>query len=672
MSNVPIADANAAARKIDTIQRTEGSDTVETQAVAVVDPTTGTPVNFATQSTLAAINTAIDTLNVATAAIKTAVEALDTSNISGNVGVTGSVEITNDTGSPVAVSLAGSATAANQTTGNNSLASIDGKLPALSGGRMPVELPAGGSGLTDSELRATPVPVSLAGVATQSTLAEINADLGAPADAAATTDTGTFSIIALFKRLFSRLPLLNTTIPKNDDAGVPVRPIGQDVWNCSFSNVGASIISPEFEQTPVVGTGVGYSQANGNLLITTGTSTNAEFLAKSIRSWEGSLRLRVATVLSQRIANNNMAVLLADLIGQGLAVTINSATSITVAQAGHSFTSQNIGQFLLVGGIVGAAGVPGRYAIASVVAGVSYNLTVAGWPASGSCTATIFGHSYVRNLFNGTTATNVAWDAQRRGWASGDTTATINTTASPGTVIVNELTGREAYLSDQLRASTTTPTLTTRASRVENLPDDNLELYVFLWSFNGTTAPASTTTWTISFCAIEKFANTPVYIQGARATGAVNPLPVQTQGTVPVSLATNTPIPAAGTALSNDVGVQYRASSTGGATPAKVIAAASTNATNIKASAGRLIGYQLQNTTASIVYVKMHNQATTPTAGASVLFPIPIPANGKAELTVDGGIAFGTGIGYTIVTGPADADATAVTAGAVVGTFHFA
>jgi hypothetical protein len=32
-------------------------------------------------------------------------------------------------------------------------------------------------------------------------------------------------------------------------------------------------------------------------------------------------------VLSQRIVNNNFAILLADLIGEGLAVTINSATS---------------------------------------------------------------------------------------------------------------------------------------------------------------------------------------------------------------------------------------------------------------------------------------------------------------------------------------------------------
>jgi hypothetical protein len=40
------------------------------------------------------------------------------------------------------------------------LAAVNAKLPTLSSGRVPVELPAGGAGLTNSELRATAVPVS--------------------------------------------------------------------------------------------------------------------------------------------------------------------------------------------------------------------------------------------------------------------------------------------------------------------------------------------------------------------------------------------------------------------------------------------------------------------------------------------------------------------------------
>ena len=62
------------------------------------------------------------------------------------------------------VDTTGLATDTGQTTGNASLASIDGKLPALASGRVPVVLPAGGGGLTDTELRASAVPVSLATV----------------------------------------------------------------------------------------------------------------------------------------------------------------------------------------------------------------------------------------------------------------------------------------------------------------------------------------------------------------------------------------------------------------------------------------------------------------------------------------------------------------------------
>ena len=391
--------------------------------------------------------------------------------------------------------------------------------------------------LTDTQLRASAVPVS--GTFFQATQPVSAASLPLPSGAATETtlvavEVDTSAIATSTSGINGKLAALSTRVLDNESSGAPVRAIGQEIWSVSFSEVGASVISPQL-QTPTTGTGVSYSQASGALAIVAGTTANAEFFTRSTISWRGALRLKFSIVASQRIANNNLAVMLADLIGEGLTITINSATSITVAQSGHAFTSTSVGQFVQVGRIVGAAGVPGRYAIASVVAGVSYNLTVAGWPASGSCTATIFGHSYVRNLATSTTSTAINVDAQRRGWAQGDTAATINTTASPGTIITCELTGREVFWADQLRATTTTPTVALRANRVENIPDDNLDLYLFIWSFNGTTAPASSTTWTMSFCAIEKFANMPVYIQGNRANGAMNPLPVAQSGTVTVS-----------------------------------------------------------------------------------------------------------------------------------------
>ena len=309
-------------------------------------------------------------------------------------------------------------------------------------------------------------------------------------------------------------------------AATPVRQVGQMVDGAGFSAVGSSVLDAFFFQTPIVGTGVTYNQSAGSLNILTGVNTNAEFLARSVKSYRGSMRMRFSLIASQRIANSNFAVMLADLIGEGLSYTINSATSVTVSLPGHTFDATNVGQFVQMGGITGAAGVPGRYAIASVVAGLSIELTVSGFPASGSGTCTLFGHNYIRNLVTGTTATAINVDAQRNGWATGDTAATINTTASPGTIIQCELTGREVFWNDLLRASTASASSSSRALRYENIPDANSELYVFIWNFNGTTAPASSTTFTLGHLSVESFPNNSIYLQGIRSIGASNALPI--------------------------------------------------------------------------------------------------------------------------------------------------
>jgi hypothetical protein len=85
-----------------------------------------------------------------------------------------------------------------------------------------------------------------------------------------------------------------------------------------------------------------------------------------------------------------------------------------------------------------------------------------------------------------------------------------------------------------------------------------------------------------------------------------------------------------------------------------------------------VLGWCLANTNASFRYVKLHNQTTTPTAGTGVVRTIALPPNNSVTFTIEGGIAFATGIGLTIVTGAADADATAVGLNDVVGDLFFA
>lgn len=148
-------------------------------------------------------------------------------------------------------------------------------------------------------------------------------------------------------------------------------------------------------------------------------------------------------------------------------------------------------------------------------------------------------------------------------------------------------------------------------------------------------------------------------------------VPVSIQGTATVTF--TQPALVAGTALVGDVGVQYRTTASGLATTTThFVAAGSTNATLVKNAAGKVFGWFFANTTATWRYVKLHNQATAPTAGTGVVRTIGVPPNGVASFFSEGGITFATGIGLTMVTGAADADATAVTANDLVGELFYA
>lgn len=510
-----------------------------------------------------------------------------------------------------------------------------------------VKVTFGADGTANDVASGNPLPVT--------GTVEITNDAGSPIGVSASslplpTDAASETTLA---SLDAKTPALVSTVPFNNSSAPPTRIVGQDIWNCSFAQSGSSVLSVDFT-TPTVGTGVTYNQTSGSLNILTGTTTNAEFLTRSVQSWRGSLRMRFSLVASQRIANQNLQIVLADLIGSALSYNIVSTTVVDVTLTAHGYTDQNVGQFMQMGGITGAAGVPGRYAIASIPNANTIRFTVAGWPASGTGTLTLFGWNYVRNLITGTTATNVAWDGQRRGWATGDTTATINTTASPGSIIQNDLNGRDAFLMDQLRITSTTPTFTTRASRYENLPDDDVVLYVFIWSYNGTVAPASTTTWTLGFISVEKFANVPVYLQGSRANGAANPISVTfpaaqaVSGTVTANIGTGSI--AAGTNAVGDVGIQYRATATGAASFVSVMSPATPAATVCKAGAGRLLGVQLQNSAAAIRSVKFWNtaQGSVTLGTTAAVFEVDIPAGERVDFNLPGGIGFATAITYAV------------------------
>lgn len=103
-----------------------------------------------------------------------------------------------------------------------------------------------------------------------------------------------------------------------------------------------------------------------------------------------------------------------------------------------------------------------------------------------------------------------------------------------------------------------------------------------------------------------------------------------------------------------------------------VVAAATTNAASIKASAGNLRGLSFYNNAAYPIYVKFHNTAGTPTAGSGVVRTFGVQAGTQCDIAIPGGgIAFATGIGLTIVRDLADAGTTATAASDCVGEIYY-
>lgn len=109
----------------------------------------------------------------------------------------------------------------------------------------------------------------------------------------------------------------------------------------------------------------------------------------------------------------------------------------------------------------------------------------------------------------------------------------------------------------------------------------------------------------------------------------------------------------------------------GGVLSYHLVSAGSTNQQNVKASAGQLYGWHIWNAAAYTVYVKFHNTAGSPTAGAGVVKTVAVPAGGGNNLNIEPGLAFSTGIAITIVKDITDAGTTAVLASDCVVDLHY-
>jgi hypothetical protein len=109
-----------------------------------------------------------------------------------------------------------------------------------------------------------------------------------------------------------------------------------------------------------------------------------------------------------------------------------------------------------------------------------------------------------------------------------------------------------------------------------------------------------------------------------------------------------------------------------GTVNARVKSAASTNATSVKASAGKLFGVTVYNTTAAAKFLKLYNKASAPTVGTDTpVMTIPVPANGVAGYSNPIGKAFATGIAYAITGAVADSDTTQTAVDDVTGALDY-
>jgi hypothetical protein len=109
-----------------------------------------------------------------------------------------------------------------------------------------------------------------------------------------------------------------------------------------------------------------------------------------------------------------------------------------------------------------------------------------------------------------------------------------------------------------------------------------------------------------------------------------------------------------------------------GSTSSRVNAAASTNATSLKASAGQIYNIDVFNPAAYTVFLKIYNKASAPTVGTDTpVWTIPIPAGGGFSKFFPLGKTLGTGIAYAITKLQADSDTTVVVAGDLTGSIDW-
>lgn len=126
----------------------------------------------------------------------------------------------------------------------------------------------------------------------------------------------------------------------------------------------------------------------------------------------------------------------------------------------------------------------------------------------------------------------------------------------------------------------------------------------------------------------------------------------------------------------NPMPIFAAASTAGGYTPGFLISAATTNATSLKASAGKLGFITVSNVNAAARYLKIYDKSSAPTVGSDTpKLILIIPGNtagaGNNPNIPPEGLNFTSGIAFAITTGATVADTGAVAANELIVNYGY-
>jgi len=573
--------------------------------------------------------------------------------------------------SPVPVSVgsialpSGASTSALQITGNTSLSNIDGKIPSLVSGRIPVDgsgvtqpvsgtvtantglsqpvtdtqlraspVPVSGSfyqatqpvsiassvavtgPLTDTQLRATAVPVSVGSIALPtgaSTLAEqqsqtallgtIDADTGSISTSASSIDGKTPALVS------GRVPV--------DGSGVT-----QPVSIASSVAVTGPLTDTQLRATPVPVSGTFYQTTQpvsiAASVAVTGPLTDAQLRATPVPV---SGTVTANTGLTQPLTDTQLRATAVPVSAASLPLPSGAATEATLGNvlttSAFNTRTPALGQATMAAStpVVIASdqsAVPTEWADAALT-----TYTQTGAIATNTVLMTLdmlnYGGAAIQVVSLGTSgALTAEWSIDGSTWVNSTINSPTGSTLASATFTSGmwNLSRQARYLRIRLSTGTTAGTTTVYAERY-------VALFQYWYNNQGVTLNSTT-------------------------------------------------------AVIGDVGIQYRANASGAATINHLVSGGTTNPTVVKATSGRVVGWSFTNTNAAYRYIKLHNQNTTPTAGTGVVATIALPPNAVATYNINGGIAFTSGIAFTTVTGSADSNNTAVGAGDIVGDFFYA